>query len=104
MRSQSGARAPTPSLRDPALQIRGRPARELEGRSRGYDGLRGRKPKEVSTRQGHLGTEEIVICGAHKERCQESDVELYFFPGDRTFASSELIGNYVDAIYHRVGG
>jgi hypothetical protein len=79
-------------------------ARELEGRSRRYDGLRSRKPKEVSTRQAHLGTEEIVIGGAHKERCREGNIELYFFSGDRTFASGELIGNCVDAIYHRVGG
>src|SRR3981081_4540285 len=95
---------PLPVVADPGLQIRGRPSRELQGRSRGYDGFRCRKPKEVSIRQAHLGTEEIVIRGVHKERRQKGDVKLYFLPGDRTFASGELIGKCVYTVYNRVGG
>ena len=89
-------------IADPGLQIRRRPARELEGCSWRCDGLRSRKPEEVASRQGHLGTKEIVITGAHKERRSEGDVDLDLFPRDRTFASGEL-RNWVNAIYHGVG-
>jgi Amidase len=34
---------------------------------------------------------------------QEGDSDLDLFPGDRTFASRELIGRCVDFTYHRVG-
>src|SRR5579863_9379046 len=88
----------------PALQIRNRPSRELEGRPRRDDGLGGRKPKEVSAGQAHFGSKEVMIRSPNKKGRAEQDRKLDLLSGDRTFASGKLIGSCVDPIYHRVGG